>query len=64
MFDIRLFDILLALGYCIFIWVVYVAAVKTFTGQWLWEVWKQRKELRKEYEKWKTKEGYGEQEGD
>lgn len=42
-------DVLTALGYCLFIWIVYVGAVKVFTGQWLWQVWKQKKEIEKEW---------------
>lgn len=60
MFNIRMFDVLVALGYTLFIWIVYVAALKTFTDQWVWEIWKQRKELEKEFKKWKTNERYDE----
>lgn len=45
-------DILIALGCALFIWIVYVGAVKVFTGEWLWVVWERNRKKEKDLKLW------------
>lgn len=45
-------DILMALGFCLFIWIVYVGAVKLFTDEWLWVMWKKRRKREKDLKRY------------
>lgn len=44
--------ILLALGFCAFIWIVYTFAVKAVTRKWLWQERRSRREREEKFERW------------
>lgn len=49
-------EVLLALGYCLFIWTVAMIYSRMVFGEWFWQTWKRKKEREKEFEKWRIRE--------
>lgn len=42
-------DILTALIFAVFIWGAYVLIIRLSCGEWIWQVWRRKKELKKRW---------------